>query len=554
MIRVTTTGIHSEKFGTTTAKLSCDRDSDMMGSSILVSCDKNLILLRDHEAGGALFDSVRSKDKLRVWPVDASNMAAAPPAVDYGITVGLPSTRHGTTSILIISGSRILLAELQHQPGPVHRHLPVGGTPMKVIYSQHLQCLVAAVSKDNKPTLMFLDPDTGEDLGRPTDKTTGSAVDFISGLGRPGDRIFSLLEWEFKKDGNTWRYILVSTRDGRLIMVGTARGEPREDGLAPVRYWKQFQKKGFDRPVYSVVGYDEGLIYCVGQTIHWDVLDTTEKKLKSVKSFELGSPATTLKIANGKLMALTSRDSLEIIDNGPAEREATGLSHVDPKARHAIHMMEVAGTQPEEPLGSVVLLADRDCGVTGLWVPWQTPGRDCEVVLEAELPTSIRRFRRGRTRPVWEQSRHTPKYGRLVSTLDDAEILGISLDGSMQHFTLLDTDIWRFLRFVQNIALTNEELYPFTHERNVDYNEFDPEPRPDKGLEMHVDGDMLRRCVEKRALERLVSWPSHETRFVELLHELGGGRYTAGLAGGGGREAYFKLAYDILDYFLRPVL
>lgn len=556
VIKVFGSKVECEKFGMTTAKVTCARTSDNSGPTVLITCDKNLILLRDHGTESALNDSIRSKEKLRIWPVDASNLSAPSPPVDYGIAVDLSSGSPDVTPILMISGIKLLLAELQHQPGPAHRHLPVGGTPMKVIYSHHLQCLIAAVNKEDRPTLMFIDPDTGEDLGRPMNnkKEQKEPVDFISGLGKAGDRIFGLSEWEFKKEGNSWRYILVSTRDGRLIVVSTKRGEARDDGPPPILYWMQFQRKGFDRPVYSVVGYDEGLIYCVGQNIHWDVLDTVDKKLKEVKTFALGSPATSLRIANGKLIALTSRDSLEIIDHSPGDGESTGQSHVDPKTRNAIHMIEVAGTQPEEPLGSVTLIADRDCGVAGLWVPWQVPGRDCELVLEAELPTSIRRFRRGRTRPIWEQGQHVPKYGRLVSTVDDAEILGISLDGSMQHFSLLNLDSWRLLRFIQNVAVTNEELYPFTYEHIDDYSDFDPEPRLDRGLEMHVDGDMLRRCLEKRALQRLLSWPDHEARFVELLAALDDGRHTAGLTLPGSRSELFGIAYDILDYFLRPVL
>ncbi|KAK0619881.1 mono-functional DNA-alkylating methyl methanesulfonate N-term-domain-containing protein [Immersiella caudata] len=543
-----------ERYGSTTVKITSGRNSNITGPTLLITCDKHLVLLRDNGTESSLSHASRSKDRLRVWAVDESKPSALSATVDYAIPTEIPCGSPETTPILMVSGTKLLFAEVQEQPGPVHRHLPVSGTPMKVIYSHHLQCLVAAVNKEDKPTLMFIDPDTGEDLGRPMDKKTNTAVDFISGLGKKGDRIFGLTEWDFKKDGNVWRYILVTTRDGRMIVVSTSRGEAREDRSSTIKYWMQFQRKGYDRPVYSVVGYDEGLIYCVGQTIHWDVLDAVDKKLKEVKTFALGSPATSLRIANGKLMALTSRDSLEIIDHAPAEGDSTGQSHVDPKARNAIHMIEVAGTQPEEPLGGIVLVADRDCGVSGLWVPWQSHGRDCEVVFEAELPTSIRRFRRGRTRPIWEQGHHYPKYGRLVSTLDDAEILGISLDGSLQHFTLLNLDAWRLLRFIQNIALTNEELYPFTHEQIDDYSDFDPEPRMDRGLEMHVDGDMLRRCLEKRALQRLLSWPAHENRFVELLAALDDGEHVAGWTLTASREQLFTLAYDILDYFLRPAL
>ncbi|KAK3368990.1 mono-functional DNA-alkylating methyl methanesulfonate N-term-domain-containing protein [Lasiosphaeria ovina] len=551
--------VEGEKFGKTTADVTCTYHTNNADPTVLVSCDKNLVLLGAYDAGSSQTDPLQPRTKSRVWVVDASNLGSAPPPVDFGVAVNIPSQSSDITPILVVSGARLLLADMNHTPGPVHRHIPVDGTPIKLIYSQSLRCLIAAVNIGNKPTLKFIHPDSGEDIGQPTDRS-GIPADFISGLGKSGDRIFGLTEWEYTKGDNTWRFVLVATREGRLIVVSTERGGSQEGGPLVIRYRTKFQKR-YERPIYSVLGYEEGVICCVGQTIHWDVLDTVEKKLKHVKSFEVGSPATSLRISNGKLLALTSRDSLEIIDQSGLEDAVTGLSHVDPRRRNAIHLMEVAGAQPEEPLGNIILLADRDCGVGGLWVPWQVPGKDCELVFEAELPTSIRRFRRGRTRPVWEQGRHRPKYGRLVSTVDDAEILGISLDGSMQHFTLLSMDTWRFLRFIQNVALASHELFSFTCEsRRGDHDTDNLEPTPSmeplvgRGTDMQVDGDLLRRCLDKRILERLMSPPSRESRFTELLDELDDGQHTAGLAAEGDRDRYFGLAYEILDYFLQPVL
>ncbi|KAK0629772.1 mono-functional DNA-alkylating methyl methanesulfonate N-term-domain-containing protein [Bombardia bombarda] len=534
--------VECEKFGWTTVNITRTLGPDSPTPEFLVSCDRNLVLLKSDPSG-------KVKARLRVLPVDANDTGSLSPPVDYAAAVNVLSSNRDGSTILLISQSRLLLAELHEKPGPVHRHIPVEGTPTKLVYSHTLQCLIVAVKKNNQPALIFLDPDTGEDIGRPTDKA-GNSVDNISGLGGAGktdDGIYGLAEWEYKKDGNVWRFILVSTKAGRLIVVSTAKVGPQEDGSMTIRYWTRF-KKELDRPVYSVLGYEDGVIYCVGQTIHWDAIDATEKKLKHIKAHELGSPATSLRIVNGKLLALTSRDSLEVIDH--SEGDTTGIVHVDPKRRNAIHLMEVAGGQLDEPMGSIILVADRDCGVGGLWVPWQIPKKDCEQVFEADLPSSIRRFRRGRTRPIWEQGRHVPKYGRLVNTIDDAEILGISLDGSMQHFTLLNIEIWRFLRFVQNMASTSTELYPFTYRRIANLEEFDPEPRMDKGLEMHVDGDMLQRCFEKRALERLISLPGHFAQFMKLLDELEDGKHTSNLA----RHGYYQLAYDIIEYFLQPVL
>ncbi|KAK3688142.1 mono-functional DNA-alkylating methyl methanesulfonate N-term-domain-containing protein [Podospora appendiculata] len=547
--------IESEKFGTAAVKITraCAPQTNDCEPALLISCDRNLVLLGAHRSGSG--PAVQFKTKLQVWPVAEGNLGAPTPPVDYVVAWDLPSENQDVSQLLIISGPRLLLAELGQKPGPVHRQIPIGGTPTKIIYSQTLQCLVVAVNIGDKPTLMFIDPDSGEDIGVPTDKTfsridkNGDPIEFVSGLGKPGDRIMGLKEWEAKKEKDVWRFIIVITRYGRLLVVSTKKEAlaPDQPGQPRIVYWLRFQKKSLDRPVYSVLSYNDGLIYCVGQTIHWDVLDHADKKLKTIKTYELTSPAISLRIVNNRLMVLTNSSSLEIINPvvGQGDESPAGLLHVDPKNRNATHMMEIAGPQPEQPLGSIVLVADRDCGVAGLWIPWQIPGKECEQLFEAELPTSVRRFRRGRTRPIWEQQRHVPKFGRLPSTIDDADILGISLDGLMQHFTLINTEAWRFLRFIQNMAMTSEELCPFTYKR-VNLGEFNPEPRAGRGLEMHIDGDLLRRCLEKRVLERLISSSEHVERFGQLLDEL--------VDNLGGRERYFQLAYEIIEYFLRPVL
>ncbi|KAK3324234.1 thermotolerance protein [Cercophora scortea] len=547
--------IDCEKFGTAAVNITRARASQTNGCGpvLLVSCNQNLVLLGAHRSGNG--PAVQFKTKHQVWPVTEGNLGAPTPPVDYVVAWDLPSENRDVSQLLIISGPRLLLAELRQKPGPVHRQIPIGGTPTTVIYSQTLQCLVVAVNKGNKPTLMFIDPDSGEDIGVPTDKNlsridkNGDLIEFVSGLGKPDDRIMGLEEWEAKKEKDVWRFIIVITKSGRLLVLSTKKEAlaPDQPGQPRIVYWLRFQKKSLDLPVYSVLSYNDGLIYCVGRTIYWDILDHADKKLKTIKTHELPSPAISLRIVNSKLVVLTNSNSLEIINPvvGQGDESPSGLLHVDPKNRNATHMMEIAGPQPEEPLGSIVLVADRDCGVAGLWVPWQIPGKECEQLFEVELPSSIRRFRRGRTRPVWEQQRHVPKYGRLPSTVDDADILGISLDGSTQHFTLVNTEAWRFLRFIQNIAMTSEELCPFTYKR-VNLANFDPEPRAGKGLEMHIDGDLLRRCLEKRVLERLVSSSEHVERFGQLLSEL--------VHDLGGRERYFQLAYGIIEYFLRPVL
>jgi hypothetical protein len=559
--------IDCEKFGTTAAKISCSYRADSTDPTILVCCDNSLVSIRLDQHASPRGVAVEHKTKFRVWPVDASKLEAVPPPVHYATAVDMPS-EDGITPLLVISGSRLLLAEMHEQPGPVHRSIPVDGMPNRIIYCQFTQCLVAAVNRPSGPTLMFINPDTGEDIGRPTDKNKEPQT-CIAGLGKEGDRIMGLAEWNYRREGNVWNFILVTTTSGRLIVVTTEKVVSRDGGGSPIfRYWTRFRKE-VKEPIYAVVGYDEGLIYCAGQTVYWEVLDTQEKRLKPLKSFSLGSPATSLRLSNGKLVALTSRDSLIVLDNLDTDEENTKLCHVDPWRRNGVDSIEVAaGPQldSESNTSGIHLVADRERGVAGLWVPWQTPDRECEVVLEAELLSSIRKFRRGRTRPVWEQRPRRPRYGRLPATADDAEVLGVALNGSLHQFTLLGVEAWRLLRFVQNLAVAAPELCPFfplglaRQQQQRGQNDggggrdADPEPRLAYGLEMHVDGDILRRCLERRALEWLVVKQAHVARFIELLGELDGGQHTEGLAAEGDHARYFRLAYDVLEYYLMPVL
>ncbi|KAK4126346.1 hypothetical protein N657DRAFT_654749 [Parathielavia appendiculata] len=556
------------KFGTSAAIVSCGYRAGATEPTILVCCDNDLVSFPLVKHGSHSGDGVSLKTKLRVWPVDASKPEAVPPPIHMAKVVDMPSD-DGIAPILMISGSRLLLADMYEEPGPVHRSIPVEGAPNRVIYCQFTQCLVVAVNRYDGPNLVLINPDTGEDVGKPTDKNKVPQP-CIAGLGKEGDRIFGLAEWNYKRDGNVWNFILVTTKSGRLIVVTTEKLASRDGGQTTFRYWTRFRKEVAD-PIYSVIGYDEGLIYCAGQTIHWEVLDTQEKRLKPLKSFALGSPATSLRISNDKLVALTHSESLVVLDNLDTDEANTRLCHVDPWRRNGFDSIEIALPDLTPKLRSGInLVADRECGVAGLWIPWDTPDRECEVVFEAELSSSIRRFRRARTRPVWEQQHHRPpRYGRLPATADDAEILGVSLNGALYGFTLLSVEAWRLLRFLQNLAGQSAELCPFAtslsrqraqlhgqpsqQQQQQLGEDGDPEPKLAYGLEMQVDGDVLRRCLERRALERLVWKQGHVKRLMEFLADLDGGLHTAGLAEGD-HKGYFQLAYQVLEYYLSPAL
>ncbi|KAK1779117.1 mono-functional DNA-alkylating methyl methanesulfonate N-term-domain-containing protein [Copromyces sp. CBS 386.78] len=535
------TMIYYQQIGLTAVKITAARHLQTTRPRVLVSCDQALIEVQLDECGPN--GSVYHLAKHRVLPINAGNLGAPLPLVEYGVAIDIPCASEGFTPILMLAGPSVIIAELHQEPGPAHRYIKIGKTPVKTFYSPNLRCLVVGVNEEgNKSTLMFMDPDTGEDIGKPIHKA-GTPVQHIVGLGKSNDRIHGLAEWEYKKNGGTWRYLLVGTKQGQLIIVSTEK-EPSEGDRPPsIKYWARF-KKNCDGPVYSVIGHEESVIYCVDDTLHWDVLDPVERKLKPRKVIELDSLALELQISETKLLALTWGDSLQLIDpvlDDVSENSATVEFH-DPR--------EVTPTSFMKVQYDMWLVADQDCGVAGLWQWPRASGThnwtEFKLLFQGKLPVSIRKFRRGRTRPTWEQGAwNAPKYGRVVSTPNNAEILGISIDGTMVHFTLLDQHALRLLRFIVN-------LYNLRGRRD---EERLLRAEPDLGYiePMHVDGDLLKTILDAEVLQELVNTEELLARFKTLLDKLDSGIHTYGWEGKGTADHYFELAYNVLLYYLRQV-
>jgi hypothetical protein len=521
------------------------------GSSAFACCDSGLVLLTDYGTRRP----GRFNTKHRVWPTNTSDSPLILPPVNSVVSLNqfIPS-QSGYIPVIMLAGTHILLAEIHLWPCPVPRHLPVAGTPTKIIYSHSLECLIVALRVGDTPRLAFLNPDTGADLSRATDRN-GETLPFISGFGTPGDRIHSLCEWLYSKDGKTWLFIIATTAEGRLLIISTEKEHitSSEGSVMKIRYWTRYKKK-FTEPVYSVVGDDQGLIYCVGRELHWEILDLAEKKLRPKKKFDLDSPATSIKVVGGKLYVITIRHSVLVIDHGlDSGQEEMSLLHCDPISRLTVDLIDIGSSQGHGVDWPITLLSDRDCGFAGVWVPWKQPGKDLQVIFEGELPASVRKFRRGRPRPPWVADQPF-RYGRLPSTVDGAEILGACVDGSILHFTIVSMEAWRLFRLIQNIAITSPILYPFTFRRLKAGDDFDPEPEAKPKRMLHIDGDMLQRCYDKRALETLISDENHMELFREYLDKLDDGQWTADFQDDEDHENYFKLAYKVLEDYLAPVL
>ena len=473
------------------------------------------------------------------------------------------------SGIILISGSQIRLADLSILSKAIPRHMPVEASPSRILYSRHLGCLVVAASENGKSTLLFIDPESGEDLSSPVDKKNGTPVNFVSGLGNLNERVFRLIEWPYVKGGKMWVFIIVCTNKGRIVIISTHNGEPvpsksnyDERQGRKITYWTLHKAKR-EKPVYSVAGFNEGLIYCSGNTLHCEILDMVEKRFKQVAQYVLPSPAINLAWNDGRIYALTAAHSLEILRlDGEATLDAASVdnsrhqivrTHGDQVTRNALHYQRLIGGLES----TIELISDKSCSVVGLRATHNTRTDTLDTIFEAQLSCSVLRFCSGTSRPTWERTlapkadMETFRVFGLNSGYEEA--FGASIDGSLISFSIIGIQAWRFLRFLVNLAKKSPKVCEFTWTQD----EFSLEPAQNPKIMMHVDGDILRRCLDDGSLHELLQTGQKTDEAVAIqakFGELVRGLHREELHENADVNVLIEQAYKELEYLLRPVL
>lgn len=533
-------------------------------------CDESLVLITYDPARNG-----RVKEVSRVWVTESNNRSISSPTIHSVAFLG-KSVRDLPLhdSVLMLSGHRILVTDIGRQAHHVPRQLSLSATPTRLLFSATWNCLVVAVLKDDRPTLAFIDPETGLDIAKPLSKER-NVVAFISGLGHPGDRILGLHEWRFVRNNNTFEFLLVTTKQGRLLILDVYPFEPLPawEGQMTKRtmqYWTRYRKR-FDQPIYSVVGDTDGLAYCVDRTLHWDILEPSEKKLKPMKEFELDSPATTLTISHGKIVALTTMHSIQVLDHrADQESEEMTLVHADRTCRATVHMTDVGQGASGCERWPVTLMSNYTDSVAAVLIPWNSGRREFKELAIALVGSPVRRFARVRRPPMLQGTDLSRRFECMSSRSSRQEILGVSMNGLLQHFTLLSAGLCRLLRLIILAARSMKVLSRFTREARLKEEE---EERPDGGFSaaeaegtavwdskaMHVDGDELAAILERSSLGGIFKGEEACRRLFLCLDGLEDGRYTSSFRTGlvneeEVRRRYLGLAEEIVEHLLSPVL
>ena len=493
----------------------------MMTNRVIIHCDNTLRILeypqKDSKAPATILD---------VWITDPnapSLQQGKVSAISQVVDSWLPGKTPGLTaeSFVCVDGDLLHTVSLDPQPKMVPRRLELGGSPVRVLYSVHLEKLIVLHNKFEilrtarridgqpnvsgkralRPMISLLDVAIAEfdpnamktsDAKKPYDNQAPMTLEC-----KPGEKCLGISEWFPKVGKHEYHMLIINTTltrarkpVGRLLLFAITK----EENDQPSRLLTK-KRIDTDEPVYSVAVYPgKSLVYCCGNDLCMQSLGVAEPPrlhwLPPVK-IAMRSPARHITVKEPYIYVSSSRESLSVYRYNDGQLI---YQFGDQSARYGLHHLQL-------PSQSLVLASDMSHTVVGLWQP---PERRIDnamtTVFEAVLPRSLTRLRRI-SRPHWSRA-DRQVHARTLATLShspilgDETILGSSADGTLTQLSILSGPEWRLLRFIQNMAERHALICPFhpgnPHKRHI-------EPSDARPHYMHIDGDILERIVDRGA-------------------------------------------------------
>lgn len=448
------------------------------------------------------------------YPVNASSKAQVPASLNniwltdtdqpgfqqgniLAVTQGLSGFTQGL--LLCVERSQIHMARIagSSEPGMVPRHIHIKGTPTAALYSQRLKKLVVlfyqiiitpAIQRNGtritpnqrsfKYETIIIDPDvesTDQGLEEGNDIAFNPAF-----TGNPGEEFVGVSEW-FPNDGKGLHHMFVvhttqSESKGRILFFAAS-----ERGLD---FKREFEEGA---PIRALSPYGpNSLIYCCGGDLCLWTLDVRAGKSsgKMLQPFKLGLGAEGLHISTNEPLVYVTTDKNGLLVFKIKENKL--VPHLSGEGeRIGLHHLTI-------PKLSLTITSQKDCTISGLWEPSKRSVEGLtSTVFEATLPGSITRFHQIR-RPPWQNL-----FGLDRSLAASEPIMGISTNGAMYQFEILDEPSRSLLRFIQNMALRDRRICPFGDEFMFRSRHIDP--CLNRRANLHVDGDILRRLLDRDA-------------------------------------------------------
>lgn len=423
----------------------------------------------------------------------------------------------GTSKGLLfcVDGKQVRPASLSFdaEPSMIPRRIAIGGTPKRIKYSPELDKLI--VLYDSKDTMYpagapgqthqrcvqysiaFVDLNPGALTSNPGATCLESSVVFDQF--QPGEIPLGVIEWFPVRNKEIYHVFIVNTLQqhpaprqpsGRIYLF-----KKSATGMLVVK--KIF---GEEAPVYALTPYgSNSLLYSCGTELHLQTLIKTCSssgwKFVSCVKVSLLSQVRYISVDEPWVYVSTSGNSLLMFM--VMDRNGLDLQLVDEIARSNIFHLTI-------PQRSLIVTCQTGRMMTGLWQPPR--GRStalASTIFEAQLPGSITRLRRI----------HPPPWKQFLDSESSVIAIGSTTDGSFFQFSILDENAWRLLAFIQTLALRSPNICPFVNPMKTHRSPLEPSTEP---LDMHINGDILRRILERGGERSLTEMMSSQA-ILEIL-------------------------------------
>ncbi|KAB2577972.1 hypothetical protein DBV05_g3334 [Lasiodiplodia theobromae] len=402
-------------------------------------------------------------------------------------------------ALVCISGTSFYVAQLEEERHIVPRSIPVKGTPNRVIYSEELKAVFVACLESH-----VFDPATRDGRQRRyaqsyirmhDDRPGSPSTDVIAEYAlSPTARVNALTTWTLESNGRKYVHVVVGTveGDGRKGTVVCIQRATR-DGTTKLEKTKEMKLK---QQVTAIASYGESnfLVVCYGKRLLVYQYNEETKRIQTAGEHDLPSPGLYVTTDAPFIYVSTACDSLIILkvehdlqDRTPnsmkfellfSDRQARDTSFHLPLDVPQISKKKVTNTpygafdglgsgglgdghsygfakpsSPSAPSSNLVLVADKAGSLTLLHLPRRrTQQTAAPTLLEASLPRSVMRLRRGLVRPTLQYHRNQSQSFTAASGVLVNDIIGAASDGTLFGLSLVDEKAWRLLRFLQNLC------------------------------------------------------------------------------------------------------
>lgn len=376
-----------------------------------------------------------------------------------------------------------------------------------MIYCQTTESLVVAAAVDGRPAIVFLG-------------TESAATEIVSlkhvQSSRHTDRILSLTQWWLNISGDLSakeEFIVAGTSSGAIFILRQDRHLKNSTLKSNAAGFRIFIEQRFAHPIHALIqGGTNGeiLFCCAGDSLHSMAINMNEETLVSLAEYQLPSHAVSMNWDSQYLSVLTAKDSIMTLlykSNGKFQ-----LQYVDESSRTGLDHMSfpLEGSTPSGTSSTLLLVSDKDCSVVGLHCQrststGQTVPREYTTLFEAEMPSCITKFRLATMRHNWDISQKELPLSGVIPWGDHREdLLGISIDGSMRRFMLLEEPLLKLLRILEHIARQDPKICPVYFQEDGEGEVVLPFDQED-ARERHIDGDILQGLLTFRNLEELLT-------------------------------------------------